>query len=118
MLRQVGIGPVAGQLVNLVEEFLARIGAEIALCDFLVRDIGDFLQVLDRVERKTHHAAGEAAVAAGLFLGRGLQHHNAGALFPGGQGGAQRGIAFADYDDVVFMHLRLFLHWMNWLQKM
>ena len=108
-LGQVRVGAVARQPVEVVEEFLARVGAEIAVGGFLVADVGDAPQVLERGVGEAHHAAGEAAVAAGLVLGRRFQHRDRGALVLRRQRRAQRRIALADHDHIEFVLFHCFL---------
>ena len=104
ILRQIGIGAVGGELVDLVEEFLARVGAEIGLCDFLFGDFRDFQQVFHGFKGEAHHAAGETAVAATFVFGCGFENGDFGALVMGRQGGAHGGVALADDDHIKFGH--------------
>ena len=99
---QVRVGAVAREPVEIVEEFFLRIGAEIAVGDFLVGEFGHALQIFDRFVGESHHAAREAAVAAGFFIGSCFEHQNLGAVFMRGKRGAQRGVAFAGHDYVVW----------------
>ena len=90
---------------HVVEELVLRVGAEIGGGDLGVGQIGhQCLDVLDAVIDDADRAGGEPAVAARLFLGRGFQHHDLGALFLRRQRGAERRIAGPDHDHVVFLH--------------
>jgi hypothetical protein len=99
-LGQIRVGPIAREPKKIVEEFFFRIRAEIAVGDLVVAELGHALQVVDRIVGEAHHAAGEAAVAAGFFFRCGFEHQNFGAILVCRQRGAQRGIAFADHDYV------------------
>ena len=104
-LAQIGIGAELGDARHVVEELILRVGAEIGAVDFRLREIGDQrLDVVDAVIDDAHGARGEAAVAAGFFVGRGFEHEHGGALLARGERGAIGGVAAADDDDVVLFH--------------
>ena len=92
--------------MDLVEKFLAGVGAEIGLGNFLFGDVGDLGQVFHGLVGETHHAAGETAVAAAFVFGGGFEDGDACALFVGRQRGAHGGISFADDDHIIFRHFQ------------
>ena len=61
----------------------------------------DGLDVLDAVEGEADDAAGEVGVAAAEVVGGFLHHQHILALFPGGDGGAEGGVAGPHHDDVI-----------------
>ncbi len=99
---KIGIGAETGEPEQHVEEFVGGVGAEIAVGGFLVGDVGDAPQIFEAFVREAHHAAGEAAVAAVLVFGGRFEDQNFGAVFLRGERCAQRRVAFAYYDDIVF----------------
>ena len=99
--RQIGVGAIGGQAVDVFEIFLARVGAEIAVGDFIVGQFGDAFEVVDRFVGETHHAAGKAAVAARIFFAGGFEYKNFGAVVGCRECGAKGGIALAHNDHVV-----------------
>jgi len=102
-LGQVRVGAVARKPVKDVQEFLARVGAEVAVGGLLVGNVGNAPQVLERGVGEAHYAAGEAAVAAVFVLGGRFQHRHLRALVFRRQRRAQRRVALADDDYIVFM---------------
>ena len=64
-----------------------------------VRD--ELFDVLYALVGKPDDAAGEIGIASAEVVGGLLQHENAGALLPGSYGGAEGGIARADYHYVI-----------------
>ena len=93
-LAQIGIGAELGDARHVVEELVLRVGAEIGGVDFRLRKIGDQrLDVVDAVIDDAHGARGEAAVAAGFFVGRGFEHEHGGALLARGERCAIGGVA-------------------------
>ena len=100
-LDQIGIGAVLRHARHVVEELVGRVGAEIGLAISCAREIGDQrLDVVDAVIDDADRAGGEAAVAAGLVLGRRFEHQHPGALLLRRQRGAERGVAGADHDHI------------------
>ena len=100
-LAQLGMGAVAGDAEHVVEELVLGVGAEVALRHLGIRQVGhDLAQILDTVIGEADGAGGEAGVAAGLVLGRALQHHHPRALLLGRERGAEGGVAAAHHDDV------------------
>ena len=62
--------------------------------------------LFDALVGEAHGPGGEARVAAGLVLRRALEHEHRGALLPGGEGGAEGGVAAAD-DKHIHEHIRV-----------
>ena len=77
---RVRVGAVARDAIQVVVELVAGVAVPVGVLRLVLGDVGELLQILDRVVGEAHHAAGEAAVAAGLVIGRRFQHANAGAL--------------------------------------
>ena len=66
---------------HVVEELIGAISAKIGGFDFRGRQIRDqSFDIVDAVIDDADRTGGEAAVAAGFFLGRRLEHHHLGAL--------------------------------------
>ena len=85
--RQLLVGLAAGDAKQVVPEFLFGIGPG--------EDLG-------RRVMGAAHVAGVAGVAAAIEFRRALQHQHRSAGPPRADRGAQRGIAAADHEHVVF----------------
>ena len=100
-LDQIGIGAVLRNPRHVVIELVGGVSAEIGGFDLGRRKIGDQrLDVVDAVIDDADRARGEAAVAAGFFLGRRFAHDDAGAGFLCRQRRAERRIAGTDHDHI------------------
>ncbi|OIQ67234.1 hypothetical protein GALL_511900 [mine drainage metagenome] len=86
--RKLLVGLAAGDAEQVFPEFLLGIGPG--------EDLG-------RRIMGAAHVAGVAGVAAAIELRRALKHQHGGAVAPCGDRGAQRGVAAANHQHVVFM---------------
>ena len=103
-LGEVGVAAVLRDATHIVEELVRGIGAEVRLCDLVVGEIGhERFQILHAVVYDAHRAGGEARVTAGLVRGRALEDQHACAMLARGERGAQRGVAAAHDDHILFL---------------
>ncbi len=100
-LGHVGVAAVLGQPAHIVEILLLGVGAEIDVPELGLVHVGDEArEVLAAVIDDAERAAGEGRVAGARLFGGDFQHQHAGAVLMRRQGGAGRGIAGPDDDDV------------------
>ena len=102
---QVGVGAALAHQVDVAGEALRLVGRH----RDPVGPLGPLLgqqrpQVVEPAVGEAEDPAREPAVAAALLTRCRLEHQHAGALFLRGDGGAERGIAGADNDDVEFFY--------------
>ncbi len=100
-LGHVRVAAVLGQPAHIVEILLLGVGAEIDVPELGLVHVGDQArEILAAVIDDAERAAGKRGVSAARLLGGDLQHQHAGTVLARRQGGAGRGIAGADDDDV------------------
>jgi hypothetical protein len=100
-LGHVRVAAVLGQASHIVEILLLGVGAEIDVAELGLAHVGDQPgEILGAVIDDAERAAGEGGVAGACLLGRDFEHQHPGAVFVRRQGGAGRGVAGADDDDV------------------
>ena len=101
-LGQFGVGKTLGYPHHVVVELAFGIAAHVHRRFLGGRHVGNQgLDVFDAVEGEADDAAGEVGVAAPEVLGSLLHHQNRAANFLGCQGGAEGGVAGADYNYVI-----------------
>jgi hypothetical protein len=96
-----------------------RSGAEIAARYLVFAELDQLPQVVDAVVGHAHEPRREARVAPRLLLRCSLEDENPMAVLFRRECGAQRGVAAADHDDVVFVHQSalMFAFWMTSFQR-
>ena len=100
-LGEVRIGAPLGEAAEIVEVLLARVRAEVDVAALVLGEVRHELhEVVHPAEDQAHRPRGVAAVAARFLLRRPLEHGDAGTALAGGEGGAQRRVARAYYNDV------------------
>jgi hypothetical protein len=100
-LGHVRVAAVLGQPAHIVEILLLGVGAEIDVPELGLVHVGDqSREVLAAVIDDAERAAGEGRVAGARLFGGDLQHQHPRPVLARRQGGAGRGIAGPDDDDV------------------
>ena len=97
---ELGIRAIAGDAVEVVVKLLDRVAIPVGVLRLVVGNLGELLQILHRTVGEAHDTARETAVAPRLVDRRGFEHRDAGASVSRRERRAQRGIAFADDENV------------------
>ena len=102
-LGEVRIGAPLGEAPEVVEVLLARVGAEVDVAPLVLGEVRHELhEVVNPAEHEPHGARRVAAVPARFVLRRPLEHGHPRPAFARREGRAERRVARAHYNDVLF----------------